>query len=87
MTVNKGAIRGFQGHPSSGIGLLEVEGDNGVESIPCDSAATLRALGNAYEGSCLGEVVYWWCDEYGSLLGLAPEGELTESDLEELIAS
>jgi len=47
-SVKKGRIVAFRGTWGSGLATLEIEGENGVDSVHCENAATVRALEAAF---------------------------------------
>ena len=53
--TSRGIIRGFRGSWSSGLGILFVDTKRGLESIPCDNGATVRALAAAFGDEVIGE--------------------------------
>ena len=54
MEIRKGTIQDFQGSWGSGLGILIIQDSKTkqVENIPCENAATVRAL-----ESCFGNVI------------------------------
>lgn len=87
--IRKGKIVGFHGNWMSGMAMLRLVGDDGVEeSVPCDNGCTVRALNAAFgdvignghtvkqDGGHVGQVVYYAMDDLGlCLAGFVPEAE------------
>jgi hypothetical protein len=96
MELRKGTIVGFRGNWGSGLGFLLIRDDETecVEDVPCENAATVRAL-DACFGGIVGEghtvdanrfeendmQIYWSYDELGLILdGFTPVGESERLD-------
>jgi len=97
MLVRRGTIKRFGGSWGSGLGFLEIEDSEGagVEQVPCENAATVRALEGAFgdviaEGHCVnpegghvGQEIYWSYDETGLVLAsFTPVDEASEELLD-----
>lgn len=86
MECRKGKILDFVGSWQSGIAQLVIEDSDtgGVDFVPCENTATVRALEAAFEDVITpghtadgkgykGQEVFWSMDEYGVLLlGFTP---------------
>lgn len=46
----KGKIVGFYGSWGSGLAQLQIDTEDGLKSIPCENAATVRALNALFPG-------------------------------------
>lgn len=78
----RGRILRVRGHPLSGILMLDLQelDSEEIASIPCEAAATMRALHDAFisqEKNPVGEVIYYELDDNGFLAGFTP-GALME---------
>jgi len=85
--LRKGILRGFHGSWGSGLGFLVIEDSEtkSIEHVPCENAATVRALDAAF-GNCIGDghtvndagfvgqEVYWQTDGF-VLDGFSPVDE------------
>lgn len=79
--INKGKIVEFRGSYQSGLGALILTDASGTEQmVPCENAATVRALDSAFGGvigdahdvnqsAIAGKEIYWSLDEFGLVLG------------------
>ena len=82
--MNKGIITGFQGSFFSGIAALIVKDENGIiREVPCENAATVRALDACYGGvigpghtvvqrSFVGKKIFYECSDWGTLGRFVP---------------
>jgi len=78
--MKRGIITALQGHPMSGIMELIIRNNDTqeIETIPCESSTTLRALENAFEGAPYYKEIYYEVDESGILKGFRPIKRGTE---------